>query len=369
MPATRQPAEPALTIEANPSAPLRVVVVGAGAVGSFLGGTLAATGVDVTLLGRRPYAGTDAGTLKLHEPEGNRTVTIRRASDPADIPAADLAIIAVKAFDLEAALATTRQWPGVAVLTTQNGVGAEAVADAWIPYPAPLLAASLTTAVEPADDGVERFRTGGIGVAVVRDDEAGAGARLATRLVAAWAAGGLPAVLCRDADAMKWSKLLANLVGNATSAILDMDPAAIYADKRAYRIERAQLLEAVAVMRALELTPVALPGADVTMLLRGIRLPAAVGRPLVARGIGGARGGKSPSLRLHVRGDGSGPTEVFWLNGAVAAAGAQTGVPTPVNDALAAIVEEVASDPARATHFAGEPARLAEAIAARSTGS
>jgi 2-dehydropantoate 2-reductase len=348
---------------------VRVVVVGAGAVGSFLGGTLAATGVDVTLLGRRPYAGADAATLKLREPAGNRTVTLRRATEASDVAPPDLAIVAVKAFDLEAALATTRQWPGVAVLTTQNGVGAEAVADAWIPYPAPLLAGSLTTAVEPADDGVQRLRTGGIGVAVVRDDETGAGARLAARLVAAWTAGGLPAVLCRDADAMKWSKLLANLVGNATSAILDMEPAAIYADARGYRIERAQLLEAVAVMRGLGLKPIALPGADVSMLLRGIRLPAALGRPLVARGIGGARGGKSPSLRLHVRGGGTGPTEVFWLNGAVAAAGTRAGVPTPVNEALAAIVDEVASDPARAAHFAGQPARLAEAIAGRSPGS
>ena len=131
----------------GPESPLRVVVVGAGAVGSFLGGTLAATGVDVTLLGRRPYAGPDAGALKLHEPSGNRTVTLRRASDPADIAAADLAIVAVKAFDLETALETTRRWPGAAILTAQNGVGAEAVADAWIPYPAPLLAGSLTTAV------------------------------------------------------------------------------------------------------------------------------------------------------------------------------------------------------------------------------
>ena len=358
-----------MTTEGNPPSPLRVVVVGAGAVGSFLGGTLAATGVDVTLLGRRPYGGADAATLKLHEPTGNRTVTLRRASDASDVAAADLAIVAVKAFDLEAALATTRQWPGVAVLTTQNGVGAEAVADAWIPYPAPLLAASLTTAVEPADDGVHRLRTGGVGVAVVRDDADGAGARLAARLVGAWTAGGLPAVLCRDADAMKWSKLLANLVGNATSAILDMEPAAIYADGRGYRIERAQLLEAAAVMRALGLKPMGLPGADVSMLLRGIKLPAALGRPLVARGIGGARGGKSPSLRLHVRGGGTGPTEVFWLNGAVAVAGAQAGVPTPVNEALAAIVDEVGSDPRRAAFFAGQPARLAEAIAARSAGS
>ena len=357
-----------MTIEADTPSPLRVVVVGAGAVGSFLGGTLAATGVDVTLLGRHPHVGDDAGSLKLHEPTGNRTVTLRRASDPADVAAADLAIVAVKAFDLEGALETTRRWPGAAILTAQNGVGAEAVADAWIPYPAPLLAASLTTAVEPAEDGVQRLRTGGIGVAVVRDGAAGAGSRLATRLVASWTAGGLPGVLCRDADAMKWSKLLANLVANATSAILDMDPAAIYADRRSYAIERAQLLEALAVMRALGLKPVGLPGADVGMLLRGIRLPAMVGRPLVARGIGGARGGKSPSLRLHVRGGGTGPTEVMWLNGAVAAAGGRVGVPTPVNEALAALVDEVAADPTRAAHFAGWPGRLAEAIASRTAG-
>jgi 2-dehydropantoate 2-reductase len=167
---------------------------------------------------------------------------------------------------------------------------------------------------------------------------------------------------------MKWSKLLANLVGNATSAILDMDPAAIYADRRTYAIERRQLLEALAVMRALGLKPVRLPGADVGMLLRGIRLPPVIGRRLVARGIGGARGGKSPSLRLHVRGGGSGPTEVRWLNGAVAEAGSRTGVPTPVNGALATIVDEVAADPARATYFAGWPDRLADAIATRTTG-
>ena len=349
---------------ADEGAPLRVVVVGAGAVGSFLGGTLAAAGAEVTLLGRRRLGDADAAPLHLHEPDGERVVTVRRATDAAHVPAPDLVIVAVKTFDLDGALATAARWPDAAVLTAQNGVGAEAVADAWIPYPTPLLAASLTTAVEPAIDGVTRLRTGGIGVAVVRDDDRGRGADLATRLVALWTAGGLPGMLVQGADAMKWSKLLANLVGNATSAILDLDPGTIYADRRTYAIERAQLLEALAVMRALGLQPVTLPGADITMLLRGIRLPAVLGRPLVARGIANARGGKSPSLRLHVRGGGAGPTEAAWLNGAVAAAGAAEGVPTPVNAALAGIVEEVAADPGRAAWFAGEPDRLAEAVAA-----
>lgn len=359
--------------EPAPTGDLRVVVVGAGAVGSFLGGTLAAAGADVTLLGRRQAAGptgrtaaaTDAlvrDALVLDEPAGERHVSVGRTTDPRAIRTPDLAILAVKTFDLGAALETTAAWPGTAILTAQNGVGAEAIADAWTPFPTPLLAASLTTAVELVDGRVVRRRTGGIGVAVARDDESGSGSALVDRLVAAWTAGGLPARRYPDADAMKWSKLLANLVGNASSAILDLAPGEIYADPRTYGVERRQLREALAVMRATGHRPVAIPGADVSMLLRGIALPAAIGRPLVARGIAGARGGKSPSLRLHVREGGEGPTESRWLNGAVVAAGALAGVPTPVNAALAGLVEEVAADPERAAFFAGRPDRLADAV-------
>ncbi len=98
-------------------------------------------------------------------------------------------------------------------------------------------------------------------------------------------------------------------------------------------------------MKALGLRPVSLPGADVSLLLRGLALPVAIGRPIVSRAIAGARGGKSPSLRLHVRIQGAGvPTEAPWLNGAVADAGARTGTPTPVNAGLAALVDECAAD-------------------------
>ena len=351
-----------MAIEPEQAGGLRVVVVGAGAVGSFLGGTLASPATTVTLLLRRPYEGPDPDTLVLHEPTGGRRVSVNRVADPAVIAGADVVIVAVKAFDLEPALETARRWPDATVLTAQNGVGAEALADAWIPYPTPLLAASLTTAVEPVDGGVSRLRTGGIGVAVVRDDDAGSGLALRGRLAALWTAGGLPAKAFADADAMKWSKLLANLVGNATSAILDLSPGVIYQDKRLYAIERRQLQEALAVMKGLGLRPVALPGADVSMLLRGLSLPPLIGRPLVARGISDARGGKSPSLRLHVREGGTGPTEARWLNGAVVAAAGAAGVPTPVNSALFGIVEEIAADPERAAWFKGHPARLVEAV-------
>ena len=342
------------------AAGLGVVVVGAGAVGSFLGGTLAAAGCDVTLVGRRGRGGdADAASLVIDGPEGRRTVALRRTADAATVGRTpDVVLLAVKAFDLEGALETAARWPGVPVVTAQNGVGAEAAAAAA--RGSPLIAASLTTAVERVHGGVTRRRRGGIGLAAVRGD---VGALVAT-LAGAFERGGLPSIVCPDADAMKWSKLLANLVGNASAALLDMDPGAIYADPDGFALERAQLREAEDVMHARGLRRVTVPGAQVDLLLAGLRLPSVLARPVLAWVIGRARGGKSPSLRLHVRGAATGPTEVRWLNGAVAGAGAALGIPVPVNACLATLVDEAAADPAGAVRWTGRPDLLRHAAEA-----
>ncbi len=347
-----------------PPTPLpRVLVIGSGAVGSFLGGTLAAAGHEVVLLDRRVLGGEDATRLRIEGPAGPTIVPVERIVDPAATAEPGLVIVAVKVFHLEGALATAARWPDVPLMTVQNGVGAEEQARAA--RRSPLLAASLTTAVEPLPDGVRRMRTGGVGVAVVGGEGAAAAAPVAVLLADSWTRAGLPARVYPDAAAMKWSKLLGNLVGNATSAILDLDPGEIYADRRTYPVERDQLHEAVAVMRGLGLRPVSLPGADVSLLMRGLALPVALGRPIVSRAIAGARGGKSPSLRLHVRRDGAGlPTEAPWLNGAVAAGAERAGVAAPVNAGLAAVVDDVAADAERAAWFAGRPDRLVDALEA-----
>ena len=122
----------------RPRTAARSLVVGAGAVGSFLG---------VGAGGRRwrdarcsaPSAATRGRATRrslVEDPTGPHVA--RRGGRPTRSPmrpAPDLVIVAVKAFDLDAALETARRWPDAAVLTAQNGVGAEAVADAWIPYP------------------------------------------------------------------------------------------------------------------------------------------------------------------------------------------------------------------------------------------
>ena len=251
---------------------LRVEVVGPGAVGSFLGATLARAGHDVTLVGRSEVPSPGRGELRLVEAGGETRVPVTRAGiDDAAAEAPDVVLLAVKLFDLAPALATVERSPDAPVLTVQNGIGAEQMAAKL--RASPVVAGSLTTAVEPITGGVSQAAAG-------RDRGRGcAGRRCVPPGVARRGLRGrrAPARVYPDAVAMKWSKLIANLVGNASGAILDMDPGAIYRDPAGFDVDRRQLLEARAVMRRLGAGPVDLPGAPIRPLLFGLRLPALLG--------------------------------------------------------------------------------------------
>ena len=348
---------------------MQVVVIGAGAVGSFLAWTLASAGHDVALLrrpGRAGTAGVEGGggtaeserSLRLVRPDGTTAAVTITVGPPSTPP--DLIVLAVKMPDLASALDSAAAWPESTVLAAENGVGA----DAQVVLARPdgcILAGSLTTAVGLEDGVIHRHSTGGIGLATVRSGpQGGFEAVTAESVATAFRAGGLRAAVLADPQSMRWSKLLANLVGNATSAILDMDPADVYADPRLFAIERRQLRETLAVMRRSGLVVYRLPGADVRGLALAVRLPARLMRPILRRVVAAGRGGKSPSLRLAVRS--GGPTEVDWLQGGVATAAHALGGRAPVNERLATLVRECSRDPGRAAWFRGRPDRLLDAL-------
>jgi 2-dehydropantoate 2-reductase len=336
----------------------RTLVVGAGAVGTLLGTLLGSAGHEITLV--RIFEPDSTRPVDLVRPDGSRlTIPVVRVTRSEDAPAPDLILCAVKMPNLRDALEPTLRWPNVPTLTVENGVGAEEIAAEARPG-APILAGSLTAPVQLAgEDECRWLGRGGIGLAAATPD---AKPHLA-EVAGAFERAGVRTKSLPDYRSMKWSKLLANLVANATGAILDMDADRIYADPRLFDVERRQVLETLSVMSSLGLRPVALPGAAVPWLALGFRAPAVLARPILAHIVGGARAGKSPSLRLHVRsapvdGPAAEPTEVAWMNGAVATAGAKVGVATPVNSRLAALVDEVATDPERRRWFAGHPERL-----------
>jgi 2-dehydropantoate 2-reductase len=340
---------------------MRVMVVGAGAVGSWLGGALATGGADVTLVepaARRTAIATDG--LVLVTP--SRTVRVRPAvvasiADAATTGAFDVALVAVKSYytaDVAAALAAALTPPRV--ITVQNGIGNEAVLAAALPDRA-VLSASLTTGLVIDPGGtVHATAKGGIGLGAPH------GGRDVDDVAAALRAGGLRVRAYADPRAMKWSKLLLNLVGSATSAITGWPPARVFAHRRLFDVERAAWLEALAVMGALGLAPVALPGYPVPLYARAITLlPAGVVFRLFARQLAGARGDRLPSVATDLAA-GRSHTENAVLTGAVVAAAAVTGTDVPVSRVLADIVDAIAAGRAPRSTYAGRPEALLAAV-------
>jgi 2-dehydropantoate 2-reductase len=226
-----------------------------------------------------------------------------------------------------------------------------------------VISGAITISVSLARAGVVRQHTAGGGIALAPVGPAASQPAL-PGLAAAFRQAGFRIGLQRDYRAMKWSKLLLNLVANVSSAILDLPPGAIVRDPRLFRLEREAFREAVHVVRGLGLRPVALPGYPVPLLARVMAAPPWVGRALLGRRIGGGRGAKMPSLWEDLE-RGRDRSEVEVLNGAVAREGARLGIPTPVNAMLTDLLLAIAAGARSRDAFRRNPEALL-ALQARS---
>lgn len=317
---------------------LNLLIIGAGAIGTYFGSSLLLNGQRAVFLDRQETADTlrtrgmklilDGETHKIENP-----VIVESLPEALHLGPFDAALTAVKSFDtaeLAGQLAEYRvKLPPI--LCMQNGVENEAVYQQALGEEK-VIAGTLTSAVGKPELGtalVERLR--GVGVADSHE--------VSQKLVDGFNQAGLQAGLFADADSMKWSKLLTNLQTNASSAILDMSPAEIYADQRLYELEARQIREALEVMRRLDVQVVDLPGVPVRLLALLMQYaPPRIGRMLAERFIGKGRGEKMPSFHIDLHA-GRGKSEVGYLNGAVVRFGEKTGVKTPVNRTLDEILQ------------------------------
>jgi 2-dehydropantoate 2-reductase len=101
---------------------MRIVILGAGAMGSILGAHLAQGGAEVIFLAR----GQRAQWLREHEITvsglANITAPVHVIDRPHEVKDADVLLVAVKTHDTETALNSLRQLAVGTVLSVQNGV-------------------------------------------------------------------------------------------------------------------------------------------------------------------------------------------------------------------------------------------------------
>jgi 2-dehydropantoate 2-reductase len=322
--------------------PLKILCFGAGAIGTYVGGSLALAGHTLMFVERAETA-AELKANGLHLDFGAKLESLvssltasETLSFASSLPEAlergpfDAALLAIKSYDTASALEDMKPYADSIppILCLQNGVDNEPAIAAALGVDK-VIYGTVTTAIGRRGTGdifVERLR--GIGVAD--------GHPLTRPLVEALTNAHLNARRYPHPADMKWSKMLTNLLCNASSAILDMSPAEILANPNLFQVEMRMLREALSVMGAQGIHVVNLPGTPVRALGWGARLPGALARPLMARAVAGGRGAKMPSFHIDLRSRRSRPkeSEVDYLNGAVVRAGERAGVATPVNKFL-----------------------------------
>lgn len=340
---------------------IRFLCFGSGAIGTYLGGSLALDGHTVVFLERPGMAAAiQQRGMTIQQDGQRRTVTtpliVESVHEALSHGPFDAALLAVKSYDTASVVENIRpfaeQMPPV--ISFQNGVENEGQIAAVL-GPERVLAGTVTTAIgrpEPGTIVVERLR--GIGVSVEHP--------LGKRLAQAMDAAGLHAQEFENARAMKWSKMLTNLLTNASSAILDMTPEEIFADPRLFALEARQLREALEVMHASNIPVVDLPATQVRALAWIVsHLPDTLGRRLLYRAVGKGRGKKMPSLHIDLHSS-RGKSEVEYLNGAVARTGADSGIVTPVNQVYYSILMAMTRGEIEPRAFARQPEKLLAAL-------
>jgi 2-dehydropantoate 2-reductase len=312
---------------------MRFLFFGVGAIGTYIGGSLALSGQDVIFLERPEVAaavrsrGLRLNLLGVEHSLKDVTI-VNDIADALKTGPFDVAVQAVKSYDtdglLESLIPFRASLPPV--LCLQNGVEnelklAKALGEDKV------IPGTVTTAIGRRDAGdilLEKLR--GMGLA----DESGQYDALLTALQNA----NLKALRFRHASSMKWSKMLTNIIANASSAILQMTPGDIFAHPGLYRLEIEMMRETLQVMAANRIAVTNLPGTPVTALAWAVKnLPLGVSRPILGRQVAGGRGAKMPSFYLDLT-SGRGKSEVEYLNGAVVRYGEKAGVATPVNRVL-----------------------------------
>jgi 2-dehydropantoate 2-reductase len=198
---------------------VRVLVLGAGAVGDYFGARLAEGGHDVTLVARgRNLEALRRDGLVVQLPDGTRRLSgIRAVDDPSQAPPPELALVCVKSYDTPAAASTLRAAvrPDTIVLSLQNGVENEAVLARALELP-PLLVGLTFIGVELVAPGTVHYTGRG---EILFGEPDGSESPRARRLAEIFTSARVPFQLRDDILVVAWEKLAWNAGFNAVTTL------------------------------------------------------------------------------------------------------------------------------------------------------
>ena len=294
-------------------AAVKIAIVGAGGVGGYFGGRLAAAGADVHFLARGAHLQALRTTgLRIESPKGNvHLPRVEATDDPAAIGPSDVVFFTVKLYDSESAIGALKPLlgPDTAVIPFQNGVESVGMLTRAI-GPRHTAGGTAYVAAVIVEPGLIRHTS--MDSLFFGELDGRASTRL-ERLLDACSAAGFSTTLSRDINVDIWTKFVRLSVFSGITTVTRCPIGPIVSDPALFAMLFEALKEAYAVARG-----------------RGIDVASSVvDENAVRKGYAAMPPeAKSSMLQDLERGR---PLELPWLSGAVVRLGEQVGVPTPTH--------------------------------------
>jgi 2-dehydropantoate 2-reductase len=229
---------------------MRIVVVGAGAVGAYFGARLVHADRDVTFTARGANLEHLRTTgIAVESILGDVTLgPVRAVSDPADITQADVVLVCVKRSDTRAAVAglAARLAPEAIVVSLQNGIDAAEELETELAIGSQPRAVAYIGAELVAPGRVRHSTEGRI---VVGEPDGRPSSRL-ERLVETLSVPGFGVATSPAIESLRWKKVAWNAAFNLLCAVTRRDTAGVLGAPGGRELVHGVFTEVVAVARA-----------------------------------------------------------------------------------------------------------------------
>jgi 2-dehydropantoate 2-reductase len=297
----------------------QILIVGAGSVGGFFGARLAKQSSTVSFLLRpNTLAAVNRNGLTIRSADGTFTVRPQAASDVRELPRPDLIVLGVKAYDLDEVLNQIEPVlkDKTVILTLQNGIDTEDRLHARLQRDCVVggVAYIYSKIAEPGV--IDHYKKGAVAIGELMGHES---ARvLAIRDV--FTAADIPCHLSKDIRRSKWEKMCWNCVFNPITVLIDDHVAKALDHPEMTGVIRQIVGEVAAVSAALKVPlPLDMPERVVkaTQEIRDIH------------------------TSMYDDWKAGRRTEIDYLNGFIVRMGRELGIPTPVNEALTAMIKTI----------------------------
>lgn len=231
---------------------MRIVIIGAGALGGLVGAELSLSGEDVTFVEineARVKLINEGGLFVSEGAKGERCVPVKVQTTIAGLPVADLLFISVKTYQTDGALRSALPviGPETFVLSMQNGIGNTDIMAGIIPEKQ-ILSGITYHSIQHTGPNRIRYRKGIKPIQIAPYD--GNITPAIKEVGEVFNRAGLETNVAENIDNVIWQKLLHNAAVNPISALTGLTCRELLDDEDCQNFQRELAYEIVEVMRA-----------------------------------------------------------------------------------------------------------------------